>query len=477
MVLVFLIIAIAMIPLIVGFGLYYTYGKSPLIHSIFLLMFLLTVWQLDIAILYSYSFLSEEVIFFFFRLFRFGLLFGIPTIFLIAYVSVREDDKQHNVKRGKRNIKKKSIYFLYVWSFILYFILWTELGVEGLMKGNANDLTSNMYYPIYGKWNFLFVGHTFLYLIGVILAFRGIRKIKNKDIKEFIRFFMFSTIGLYFTAILNVLPDSSLLTSSIGMIIFSLLISTRFIKMYNNILHNYNEVIEKQNKLDYAGNITSSLIHEVKNGLGVIDGYSTLLPRIHDLNDETKEIMSEIKKASVHINQFVKSYQEFLKSEKLTFEDVSIKKAINYALSISNPYLISNDFKVKLDISEDITVYMNKIYFSQVVVNLIKNSVEETPNEQVRKEININVYCQSEHLIIDFKDKGKGIHKRRWEEVFLPYNTDKKEGMGLGLPFCKQVIFAHRGDINIMSSDENGTWFQITLPIFKFSEYIKNHPL
>ena len=72
---------------------------------------------------------------------------------------------------------------------------------------------------------------------------------------------------------------------------------------------------------------------------------------------------------------------------------------------------------------------------------------------------------------INFIDTGKGIPVESWESIFDPFTSYKKEGMGLGLPFVKKIIFEHRGDIKIVESSSIGTNLQIVLPQYAFSDF------
>ncbi|MEH6908930.1 ATP-binding protein, partial [Neobacillus drentensis] len=56
-----------------------------------------------------------------------------------------------------------------------------------------------------------------------------------------------------------------------------------------------------------------------------------------------------------------------------------------------------------------------------------------------------------------------------WNSIFDPFTTSKNEGLGLGLPFVKNIILEHRGDINVVDSSSKGTHIRIILPQYYFS--------
>lgn len=478
MALALIITIIAMIPLLMGIALFNIYGKNNLTFGVFAIMFALSAWQVDVAILYFLDFLPKEIILILFKTFRFGIIFSIPPVFYLAKISLNLEGnnmKSQTVlqKVTRLVVSNKFLYPLYAWSIILYIILWTPLGVSDLKIIEAEGLNTNFYYPEVGPLGFLLYVHFAFYILGLVFALIAIKSIINPSVRTFMRTFMYSSIAVYILALFNMNPNNGILIGSIGVILFSIFIAVSFIKMYNGIVNNYNIIVERQNKLDYVGNITSSLIHEVKNGLAIIQGYSQILSMKQNFNDETQEYLGYIQMASTQLADFVKGYQEFLINQKIEFSDKNLYKALEKSITMAKTYIEDNNFEIKLTGDKKIKAYINETYITQVFLNLIKNSIEATSDEKRRKIINIVLHQNADFSVINFQDKGKGIPKDNWEKVFSPFNSDKTHGTGLGLPFCKNIIFSHHGEIHIIESDNNGTLFQIKLPRYKFSKYVE----
>lgn len=84
------LIILALIPICVGITLLVLFNKNKLSKVILLFLLLATLWQLDVAFLYSHELFKEETITFFFKLFRFGPIMVTPTLFYIGYIMVQE---------------------------------------------------------------------------------------------------------------------------------------------------------------------------------------------------------------------------------------------------------------------------------------------------------------------------------------------------------------------------------------------------
>lgn len=71
----------------------------------------------------------------------------------------------------------------------------------------------------------------------------------------------------------------------------------------------------------------------------------------------------------------------------------------------------------------------------------------------------------NEQLILQVADNGCGIPEARQKSVFELFKTSKAEGMGVGLWLSKTVIQGHRGDIRFTTQPNEGTRFEVVLPV------------
>jgi len=110
-----------------------------------------------------------------------------------------------------------------------------------------------------------------------------------------------------------------------------------------------------------------------------------------------------------------------------------------------------------------IPVMLNAELFEWVVENIIKNAVDAMRGGG---EITLSLIEDDKNAIIDFSDEGKGIPKKKYNEVFDPGVSSKKRGWGLGLSFAKRIIKDyHGGKIYVKKSELNvGTTFRVIIP-------------
>jgi signal transduction histidine kinase len=472
----FLIAIIGIIPIVLAISMLTIYKGSELALPLLFYMLLITFWQLDIAVLYLKDVLSSDVILWLFRIFRVGPTFMITLVYYISYVSIKKHSaniKNRVFHRFLLSIFHRKLLALIIFSSTMVFVInMTKWGITGLKEVKIVNSNTFFYFPDYGPLQFLYVFHTGSFIIFVILAYIISRNIQNIYLKKFLGTFSFCSFLLFISGLLNFIPEKGSLFSSLGVIIFSVIIIFSFVRMNTSMTINYNRLMERQKKLDYTGNLTASLVHEVKNSIQIIKGFSKLLSEFTHLSSEGKKMNEMIHLAAQQLEDLTQSYTAFIKYSSIEFKLVDLNEIIDQAIEISAE--ISKKYEVEVTFEKKyraLKAYVNQTYLKQVFVNLIKNSLEAFPIDQSIRKVMISADTQGDKIFINLIDTGCGIPKEKWECIFDPFTSTKSDGMGLGLPFVKKIIFEHRGDIKIVDSSPKGTHFQILLPQNVFSDF------
>lgn len=109
-------------------------------------------------------------------------------------------------------------------------------------------------------------------------------------------------------------------------------------------------------------------------------------------------------------------------------------------------------------------VLIDKIHFQEVIRNILSNSIEAS-GQSSRKTIWVKQYFKQNYCIISISDTGSGISDKILKQIFNPFFTTKPSitNWGLGLSYCRSVMEAFGGSIEIESLPENGTCVNIYL--------------
>jgi two-component system sensor kinase FixL len=120
---------------------------------------------------------------------------------------------------------------------------------------------------------------------------------------------------------------------------------------------------------------------------------------------------------------------------------------------------------VRLAFAADVgQVMADRVEIQQVMVNLIRNAIEAMQDSPVR-ELRIATRARDhEWAEVAIFDTGPGLSQEAGANLFKPFTTTKKQGMGVGLSISRTIIEAHGGEIWVESNPSGGAIFRFTLP-------------
>lgn len=109
------------------------------------------------------------------------------------------------------------------------------------------------------------------------------------------------------------------------------------------------------------------------------------------------------------------------------------------------------------------SIIIDRKLISQVLINLIKNSVAALENIS-QKNIEFSSFLTDNNQVcINVIDNGKGIPPENIDKIFIPFFTTRENGSGIGLSFARQVMVLHNGSINVQSNVGVNTKFSLYL--------------
>jgi len=217
---------------------------------------------------------------------------------------------------------------------------------------------------------------------------------------------------------------------------------------------------EKREKERYReiSAFTSGVGHEIKNPLNSVSLIFELLQKKAplELQEEVGAGKEEIQKISRIIDQFASSLRP-LKLSKETF-------ALAEVVSSVRGSLIKESNKAEVEIrymeSSSIDMKADKDLMSQALNNLLRNSIEASSSGVV----SIKAQQKKKKVFIKIEDSGRGIAEEDEQNIFEPFFSRKKQGLGIGLYLTKKIIEAHEGKIEVQSKIGLGTTFLIQIP-------------
>ncbi|MCD8043452.1 MAG: HAMP domain-containing histidine kinase [Tannerellaceae bacterium] len=208
------------------------------------------------------------------------------------------------------------------------------------------------------------------------------------------------------------------------------------------------------------------LTHEIMNSMApVISLSETVSERatVNGMNERDYEIMLQamqtIHRRSKGLLEFVENYR---KLTRIPMPVLSFFTVRSFFESLSA--LLPEEAAITYDIyPAGLQLKGDRGLLEQVVINLVKNAVEATP-EGAKPAISLSACRKEGRVVISVTDKGTGIIPEALDKVFVPFYTTKSGGSGIGLSICRQIMNRHGGSISIQSKPDQGTTISLLFP-------------
>jgi len=223
-------------------------------------------------------------------------------------------------------------------------------------------------------------------------------------------------------------------------------------------------------RLNELGTLASSLAHELNQPLTAITSYCQGAADLLDGEPDAgklamaREALRETAGEALRAGQIVRRMRDFLShgDSERTVESLSRIVTEANALGLVGSREHGIDVQISLDPKGD-RIFVDRIQIQQVLVNLIRNAIDAMMDCPLRS-LTIASDADADTVTISVEDTGRGISDELAGQLFQPFVTSKKTGMGIGLSICRTIIEAHGGQIWFEAGPEGGTIFRFTLP-------------
>ncbi|MGZ4990838.1 MAG: PAS domain S-box protein [Methylobacter sp.] len=228
-------------------------------------------------------------------------------------------------------------------------------------------------------------------------------------------------------------------------------------------------------RLGLMGEMASGIAHEVNQPLAAISSYTQVsLNLINTENPDMlklSEILYKTQQQALRAGRIIHRMRDFVRSHEKHRSIADLNTLIHYAADLCISELKQNNIKLLFELEYNLPpVYVDHIQIEQIILNLIRNSIDALQNLPVKqqRQITIQSHLNGDDVIqVRIKDNGPGLDEDQQRKVLTPFYTTKKDGMGMGLSISRSLIEAHDGTLHFNSQPGKGTTFYFTLPIQK----------
>ncbi|NPA40086.1 MAG: GHKL domain-containing protein [Thermodesulfobacteria bacterium] len=227
-----------------------------------------------------------------------------------------------------------------------------------------------------------------------------------------------------------------------------------FVREYFKEKIRYQKELQEKERLESINLVIHSILHEVKNRL------NTMRLLVYKIKSGEKREFAELLEEELNkLGNYIEETAELRRPVKVEFKSVDVSSLILSVVSKFEEVL--KRFDIQLEISvEPCRLEVDEEKFSSVITDLLKNAIEAIQNLE-KRIIKIEGKKEKNEYRILIKDSGGKIET---SDLFKPFVSTKKKGLGLGLYNAKRIVEAHQGSIKAYTK-KGWTVFEIILPL------------
>jgi PAS domain S-box-containing protein len=229
-------------------------------------------------------------------------------------------------------------------------------------------------------------------------------------------------------------------------------------------LQKLEQMVARADRMRELGEMAAKLAHEIRNSLGGIRGFASLLFRDLENQPHLQEMIHRILEGTKALEKLVTSVLFYARPVELSEQTLDLSQFLKQT---SRSFKLDPEFPATIKFSlhipnETILVPFDPDALKRALLNLLLNAVQamEKGGELTLSLLKGDASCQ-----ISVSDTGAGMSDERRGSLFSPLFTTKSNGNGLGLVETQKIVQGHGGSIDVRSTLGRGTTFFITLPM------------
>ena len=197
-------------------------------------------------------------------------------------------------------------------------------------------------------------------------------------------------------------------------------------------------------------NLIRVLTHEIMNTLTPVSSLAqtcTTMLDDPDAIDDIREAITTIARRSEGLMQFVSHYRELLKVPNPVPSDIGVESVLSGIVTLMADELQSVDVSINVS-PESLELRADPQLLDQLLINIVKNAIEAM-EETSSPILDLSAHLEYGRIVVRIQDNGSGFPEGVADQIFIPFFTTKRDGSGIGLSLCRQIMTAHGGELAI----------------------------
>ena len=221
-------------------------------------------------------------------------------------------------------------------------------------------------------------------------------------------------------------------------------------------------------RLTALGEMASALAHELNQPLSAIANYlkgsKMLLDREVVPHERVAEAVDRAANEALRAGEIIRRLRDFVSRGETERRIESLPKLIEEASALALVGAKEHGVRVRFDFDPQVDLVLaDKVQIQQVALNLIRNAVDAMLESPLRNLTVTVVQADNDMALVSVADTGSGVSEDVAGQLFQPFITTKRSGMGVGLSISRTIVEAHGGRIWVEANDGGGAVFRFTV--------------
>jgi two-component system sensor histidine kinase PilS (NtrC family) len=239
------------------------------------------------------------------------------------------------------------------------------------------------------------------------------------------------------------------------------------------------EQVARADRLAAIGQLAAGVAHEIRNPLASISGAVQMLKTAElDVSEDNAALMEIVLRESSRLDTILTDFLLYARPKTITFGKHDLLHEVVFStigLLKQDPRFTAQSFDIQIGSAPNFPKIVCDVQqIQQVFWNLFLNAFQAMKDggvlsieAQVKKVESWELSTQTPiyAAVFSIHDTGEGISEEHLRHIFHPFYTTKRRGTGLGLAIVHSIIENHHGTVKVMSSEHQGTTFEIILPL------------
>jgi signal transduction histidine kinase len=228
------------------------------------------------------------------------------------------------------------------------------------------------------------------------------------------------------------------------------------------------EKLVQADKLVLLGQLSASLVHEIRNPLAAVNLNLQLLSRALSENKELLSYVNTALQGVERISKIIDVTLSFSRQSEPFIEKLNLNTVVVSTLDLINHLLRKKEITLSFDLKNDLPlISADSKHLQQIIVNLITNAIDAI---EKKGTITLKTYVEDypennlKLVCLTVEDDGVGIAEEDLDKIFNPFFTKKPSGTGLGLAITQKLLYKYNGTIEVQSRVGEGTAITIKFP-------------